>query len=367
MQIKYEYKNKGVKPSTIKDLRFGTTFTDKMFIVEYDKDKGWSNPVIKNFENFSLSPASLVFHYGQEIFEGQKAYKWEDGRVVLFRPESNIKRFNLSADRMCMPTIDENLYMEGLNALIWHDRDWIPQEKDHSLYVRAAMIAVDPILGVRPGNKYYFFIINSPVGPYFVSGSNPVKIWVSDKYVRAIEGGVGEAKTGGNYASSLKAMEEARVKGCSQVLWLDGKKRQYVEEVGTMNIFFVENEKLITPKLSGSILKGITRDSVITYAKHIGITVEERIIDINELCEGIKNGKVTECFGAGTACVISPVGTLSYKDKEYIMGNNKTGHITKSIYDGITGIQYGKVKDPFNWIKFINEPRGIETTTQCYR
>jgi branched-chain amino acid aminotransferase len=355
MDIKMEYEETGIKPELPKDLRFGTSFTDKMFIAEYDKDKGWHSAKVKNFSNFCLSPASLVFHYGQEIFEGQKAYKWENGKIALFRPKKNIKRFNRSAERMSMPQIDEEIYMKGLNNLIYADKDWVPQKHDYSLYIRAAMIAVDPILGVRSGTKYLFFIINSPVGPYFVNGFNPVKIWVSDEYVRAVPGGTGQAKTGGNYAASLKAMNQARDNDCAQVLWLDGIERKYVEEVGTMNIFFVENEKLITPNLSGSILKGITRDSIIEYAKHIGVEVEERKIDINDILEGIENKTVTECFGAGTACVISPVGELKYKGKSYVIDNDKVGSITKKIYDGITGIQYGKIKDDFNWIYFVEK------------
>lgn len=353
MEIKNLYKKcDGSAVCSSTEKRFGTSFTDKMFLVEY-KDGKWINPVIKNFEPFQLWPSSLVLHYGQEIFEGQKAYKWSDGNIVMFRPESNIKRFNRSAERMCMPAIDENLFMSALEKLIWDDRDYIPSEDGHSLYIRPAMIAIDPILGVRSGSNFYFFIINSPAGPYFPEGFNPVKIWVSDTYVRTIRGGIGEAKTGANYAATLKAMNEARTKGYSQVLWLDGVEMKYVEEISTMNVFFVEDGKLITPNLSGGILNGITRDSVITAAKDLGITVEEKRISIDEITTGVNSGKITECFGSGTACVITPVGQLGYKGKEYVMNNSKTGPITQKIYGTITGIQYGKIKDKFGWIKKI--------------
>ncbi|MCX6113577.1 MAG: branched-chain amino acid aminotransferase [Proteobacteria bacterium] len=355
MNIKINY-TKGTTPVIGKDLRFGTTFTDKMFEMDYEKDKGWFNPVVKKFEPFSLSPATLVLHYAQEIFEGQKAYKWKDGRVVMFRPENNIKRFNISATKMCMPNVDEKLFMEALETLVWADRDWIPQEEGQSLYIRAAMIATDPVLGVRSGSQYKFFIINSPIGCYFLEGFNPIKIWASDTYVRTVPGGVGEAKTGANYASSLRGAMEARERGCTQALWLDGQEKKYIEEISTMNVFFVENGKLITPKLTGGILHGITRDSVIVAARDLGYSVEERKVSITEFCEGVTSGKITEFFGCGTACVISPVGEIIYKDKSYVINNFKTGKITQHIYDTITGIQYGKIKDKFGWIKVI-EPR----------
>lgn len=354
MEIKISYKKDSrTCPVTAGEKRFGTCFTDKMFFAEY-KDGKWQDPVVKNFEPFTIWPSALVLHYAQEIFEGQKAYKWSDGSIVMFRPEMNIKRFNRSAERMCMPTVDEEMFMKALEMLVWEDRDWIPSEDAHSLYIRPAMIAVDPLLGVRSGANYYFFIVDSPAGPYFPEGFNPVKIWVSDTYVRTIRGGIGEAKTGANYAATLKAMSEARAKGYSQVLWLDGVELKYVEEISTMNIFFVEDGKLITPNLSGGILDGITRDSVITAAKDLGLKVEERRITIEEICNGINSGKVTECFGSGTACVISPVGQLGYKGKDYVMNGFKTGPVTQKIYDVITGIQYGKIKDKFGWIRKIN-------------
>ncbi|MFH1223977.1 MAG: branched-chain amino acid aminotransferase [Pseudomonadota bacterium] len=354
MQIKIDYKKILDPVKTLAgDMHFGSTFTDKMFVMYYIDKKGWFGPTIKNHESFHLEPSALVYHYAQEIFEGQKAYKWKDGRIAMFRPEMNIKRFNRSAERMCMPKVDEALFMEALEKLIWEDRDFIPQTEDQSLYVRPAMIAVDNSLGARAGAQYIFFIVNSPTGCYFCEGFNPTKIWVSDKYARSVPGGVGEAKTGGNYAVGFKAMEEAKTRGCSQVLWLDGVEKKYVEEVGVMNIFFVENGKLITPALDGCILKGITRDSVITIAKELGYSVEERRIPIDEICKGIQAGEVTECFGTGTAAVISPVGELNYKERSYVINNFKTGTITKKIYDMITGIQHGEIKDKHGWIRFI--------------
>lgn len=355
MKIKIDYTKKS-SPKISSDMRFGTTFTDKMFEVNYDKDNGWVDPVVKNYEPFIMPPASLVLHYGQEIFEGQKAYKWKDGKVVIFRPEMNIKRFNNSARQMCMPVVDEEMFIQALESLVWADREWIPQGDGQSLYIRAAMIATDPVLGVRAGAQYKFFIINSPAGCYFPEGFNPIKIWVSDTHTRTVAGGIGEAKTGGNYAASLKGMAVAREKGCSQVLWLDGQERKYVDEISTMNVFLVKNGKLITPALTGGILHGITRDSVIVAARDLGYSVEERKISIDEVCEGITKGEITEFFGCGTACVISPVGELKYKDKSYVINNSKTGKITENIYDTITGIQYGKIKDKFGWIKVI-EPR----------
>jgi branched-chain amino acid aminotransferase len=358
MEIKIAY-NKAHQPKNEKktyDPRFGTSFTDKMFMMSYDKENGWHDAMVKDNEPFVLSPATLVFHYGQEIFEGMKAYKWDDGKICMFRPDMNIKRFNRSADRLCMPAVDEKVFMEGLENLIWEDRDWVPKEHGHSLYIRPTMIAVDPVLGIRPGTKYTFFIIDSPTGPYFPEGVNPVKIWVSDSYVRAVKGGIGEAKTGGNYATSLKAMNDARAKGYSQVLWLDGREMKYVEEVGSMNIFFVEDGKLITPALNGSILHGITRESILTIGKDLGYTVEEKRISIEDICKGITTGKVSECFGCGTACVISPVGELSYKDKQYVVNDFQIGPVAKKLYDTLTGIQYGKIKDKFGWVREI-KPR----------
>jgi len=355
MNIKISYASKLDIIPNLENLSFGTTFTDKMFTMTYEKDKGWHDALISDYKDFNLSPASLVFHYGQEIFEGQKAYKRKDGKISMFRPEMNVKRFNKSAERMNMPTIDENDFLKILDTYIWEERLWVPQQKNHSLYVRPTMITTDAVLGVRPGSKYLFFIICSPVGPYFPAGFNPIKIKVEDKYVRAVRGGVGEAKTGGNYAASLKAMLSAKNEGFSQILWLDAIERKFVEEVGTMNIFFVRNKTLITPKLTGSILHGITRDSVLKIAEYLGYKTAQETIDIEKLCDEIDSGIVNEAFGAGTACTISPIGELNYKGKAYTIGDFKNGKITCELYDYLFGIQYGEIPDNFNWNRIIQK------------
>lgn len=355
MEINISYKKNSASLSNLKDLSFGTSFTDKMFTMKYSKDKGWYDATISNFHDLVLSPASLVFHYGQEIFEGQKAYKWENGKISMFRPERNIRRFNKSAERMNMATVKDEDLLKILDTYIWEERDWVPNKKNHSLYVRVSMIATDAVLGVRPGSEYLLFIICSPVGPYFPQGFNPIRIRVEDKYVRAVPGGVGEAKTGGNYAASLKAMFDAKGQGFSQILWLDGVHRRYVEEVGTMNIFFVRDGVLVTPKLCGSILDGITRDSVLQIAEHLGYKTSEEKLDINHVCKDIKAGVISEAFGAGTAATISPVGELNFKGEAYTIGDFKNGKITCELYDELFGIQYGYKKDVFNWNRIIEK------------
>lgn len=334
-------------------LGFGKYFTDRMLLVEWTTEKGWHNARIKPYEPFVLDPAALVFHYAQEIFEGLKAYKWADGRVALFRPEKNARRFNLSATRMCMPEVPEELFLEGIKQLVAAEQDWIPTAAGTSLYIRPTLIAVEPVLGVKPSDHYYFYVILSPVGAYYAAGFNPVNILVEDQYVRAVPGGTGEAKTGGNYASSLKAGLEAKKKGYDQVLWLDGRQQRYIEEVGAMNMFFAYGSNIITSPLTGTILDGVTRDSVLTLAAKLGCTVEERLIDVQELMADIKSGKVTEAFGSGTAAVITPVGTLCYKDEKIALGNGGVGSITQQLYDTLTGIQTGKIPDEFGWVTIL--------------
>lgn len=338
------------KPEDENKLVFGTVFSDHMFIMNYDEGKGWHSARIVPYHPLSLDPATMVLHYGQGIFEGLKAYRCRDGRVNLFRPEKNWERFNRSARRMCMPEIDPVFQTHALEQLLRLDVDWIPKKKGTSLYIRPTMLATEAALGVRPAKQYVYYIITSPVGPYYSEGFNPVKIYVTDKYVRAVRGGVGEAKTLGNYAASLYAAEEAKKKGYTQVLWLDGVERRYVEEVGTMNIFFRIGDELITPPLTGSILPGITRDSVIHLAKHWGIPVHERPITIGEVIEKAKTGELKECFGTGTAAVISPVGELYYKGETCVINNGTVGEWSKRFYDEIVGIQYGEKNDPFGWI-----------------
>ncbi len=334
-------------------LGFGKYFTDRMLVVDWKADQGWYDARIEPYAPFVLDPSCAVFHYAQEIFEGLKAYKWADGRVALFRPEMNARRFNQSGDRICMPEVPEELFLDGIHTLVSLERDWIPTAPGTSLYIRPAMIAVEPVLGVHPSNHFYFFVILSPVGAYYAAGFKPINIMVEDHYVRAVPGGTGEAKTGGNYASSLKAGLEAKKKGYDQVLWLDGRERSYIEEVGAMNMFFAYGSHIVTAPLSGSILSGVTRDSVLKLAPTLGYTVEECPINVNELMADIRSGKVTEAFGSGTAAVITPVGKLCYKDECLQLTGGNVGDITQRLYDTLTGIQTGKLNDEFGWVSFV--------------
>lgn len=334
-------------------LGFGKLFTDRMLLVEWKAGTGWCDARIEPYGPFMLDPACMVFHYAQEIFEGLKAYKWADGRVALFRPEMNARRFNQSATRMCMPEIPEELFLKGIEQLVALEKEWIPTAAGTSLYIRPTLIAVEPILGIKPSDHYYFYVILSPVGAYYAAGFNPVNILVEDHYVRAVAGGTGEAKTGGNYASSLMAALEAKKKGFDQVLWLDGLERRYIEEVGAMNMFFAYGKKIVTAPLNGSILPGVTRDSVLKLAPTLGYQVEERQIDVNDLFADIRAGKITEAFGSGTAAVITPVGKLCYKDECLQLSGGKVGEITQKLYDTLTGIQTGKISDTFGWVRFI--------------
>jgi branched-chain amino acid aminotransferase len=334
-------------------LGFGRIFTDRMLMIEWKAEQGWIDARIQPYAPFVLDPSCLVFHYAQEIFEGLKAYKWADGTIALFRPEINARRFNLSADRLCMPNIPEDLFVKGITELIKLEKDWVPGSAGTSLYIRPTMIAVEPVLGVKTSDHYYFYVILSPVGAYYAAGFNPVKILVEDNYVRAIPGGTGEAKTGGNYAASLKAAQEAKRKGFDQVLWLDGIHRKYIEEVGSMNMFFVYDGMVVTAPLTGSILKGVTRDSVMQLSDMLGFRIEERQIAIDELAADIRAGKVKEAFGSGTAAVITPVGILGYKGESITVGDGGVGKLTQKLYDTLTGIQYGKIADTYGWIRKI--------------
>jgi len=330
-------------------LGFGQYYTDHMFILEYTEGKGWHSGRVVPYQNISLDPAAKVFHYGQTVFEGMKAYRTEDG-IKLFRPKKNFERLNKSNARLSIPHLDEELAYEGLIKLLDVDREWVPSAEGTSLYIRPFIIATEPALGVNPSLNYLFMIIMSPVGAYYAEGVNPVKIHVESHFVRAVAGGVGEAKTAGNYAAGLNAQEEAKDRGYSQVLWLDGVYRKYIEEVGSMNVFFKINGVVVTPQLNGSILNGITRNSVITLLKHWDVPVEERRISIDELIEAHRNGQLEEAFGTGTAAVISPIGELSYNDEKYVINEGKTGELSSKIYDTITGIQKGTVEDPFGWL-----------------
>jgi len=297
-----------------------------------------------------MDPSTMVLHYGQAIFEGLKAYKTESGNINLFRPKDNLKRLNNSAHILCIPELDEGFVLEALRTLLGIEKDWVPGESGTSLYIRPTIIATDPYIGLRSSNTYRFFIILSPVGAYYPEGFDPIKIWVTTEYVRAVRGGVGEAKTAGNYAASLYATELAQKEGYTQVMWLDGVELKYVEEVGSMNIFFIIGDKLITPELNRSILPGITRDSVIKLAKSWDIQVVERKISIDEIYEAHASGELKEVFGSGTAAVISPVGTIKFAGKEITIGDGSVGPVAAKLFNNLMDIQYGKADDPFKWI-----------------
>ncbi len=337
------------KPADESKLGFGKVFTDHMFIMNYTEGKGWHDARIVPYGPISLDPSAMVFHYGQEMFEGLKAYKGKDGKARLFRPDMNAKRANASNERLCIPQIPEEDFVDAIKALVKVDEDWIPTAEGTSLYIRPFVIATDEFLGVAPSKTYLFIIILAPSGAYYASGLAPVGIWIEDEYVRAVKGGIGYAKTGGNYAASLAAQVKAHDDGYSQVLWLDGVERKYIEEVGAMNIFFKIDGKIVTPMLNGSILPGITRNSVINLCKSWGMEVEERRISVDELLEAQKTGKLEEVFGTGTAAVISPVGKLRYKDEVMTIGDGGIGKTSQKIYDTVTGIQWGTVEDPFGW------------------
>jgi len=331
------------------ELGFGQHFSDHMFMMDYIHNKGWHRARIVPYQTIELDPAALILHYAQAVFEGLKAYHGEDGRIRLFRPEANARRLKASAERLCMPPLEPHFFIEAVKTLVNLERDWVPRTQGASLYIRPTMVATEPALGVRPALEYLFFIITSPVGAYYKEGFNPVKIMVTDKYVRAVPGGIGYTKAAANYAASLKAAQEAQAKGYSQVLWLDARERRFIEEVGTMNIFFHFKEALVTPALTGSILPGVTRDSVIQLAREWDLEVQERPITMDEVIEGLETGKLLEVFGTGTAAVISPVGVLNYRDRDYTIGGGKTGPLAKKFFEEITAIQYGIKDDTRGW------------------
>jgi branched-chain amino acid aminotransferase len=334
-------------------LAFGKQFTDRMFVMEYDAGKGWHSARIEPYGPFSLDPAALVLHYSQEIFEGLKAFRRQDGRIALFRPEENIKRFNRSARRMCMPEVDETFFLGALKELVRLEADWVPRSEGTSLYIRPTMIATEAVLGVKPADRYLCYIILSSVGAYYKGGVSPVNIWISDEYVRVAPGGTGEAKTGGNYAASLFASREAAQKGFDQVLWLDAVHRKYVEEVGSMNICFLYDGKVVTSPLKGTILDGITRRSILALVKEMGLEIEERALAVDEILDGAANGRLAEAFGTGTAAVVSPVGHFTFRDRTVTLSGGKAGKLTLKLYETLTGIQYGRLPDPHGWVEFI--------------
>ncbi|MDR0931115.1 MAG: branched-chain amino acid aminotransferase [Clostridiales bacterium] len=353
MEISITKTNKPKQKPDENNLGFGKIFTDHMFLMNYTTEKGWHDPRIVPYAPIEFSLATMTFHYGQSIFEGLKAYRTQDGDVQLFRPKNNMARLNNSAKRLCIPTIDEDFAVDAIKKLVDVDRDWVPSNPGTSLYIRPFIFGTDEFLGVHPSDSYIFAIICSPSGSYYPEGINPVKIYVEDKYVRAVKGGVGFAKTEANYAVSLKAQDEAEQKGYSQVLWLDGKTGEYIEEVGAMNVFFVIDGEVITPSAEGSILEGITRLSTIELLRAKGYKVTERQLKIAELTEAYDAGKLDEAFGTGTAAVISPMGELCYKGKNMIINNNEIGKISQLVYDQLTGIQYGELPDEFNWVQKV--------------
>jgi branched-chain amino acid aminotransferase len=341
------------KPGSAEGLGFGNHFSDHMFLMEHREGAGWRDARIVPYGPLSLLPSAMVLHYGQEIFEGLKAYYAVDGSICLFRPEMNARRMNRSAARLCMPEIPVADQLQAIRALVRTDRDWIPRARGASLYIRPAMIATEGALGVRPSAEHLFFVITGPVGAYYARGFEPVRILVEEKFVRAARGGLGEAKTGANYAASLLAAKVARSEGFDQVLWLDAEGRRNVEEVGTMNIFFLFRGELVTPPLSGSILPGVTRDSVITLAREWGIPVAERPVAIDEVIRGAADGSLSEAFGSGTAAVISPVGAFSYRGEEVLVNRSRVGELSRKLYREITGIQYGEIEDRHRWVQRV--------------
>ena len=332
------------------ELGFGKVFTDHMFLMDWEEGRGWYDPRIVPFGNISLHPASTVLHYGAEIFEGLKAYRRADGGVQLFRPLENMRRMNNSAERMSLPELDEALGLEILETFVRLEEKWVPKSFGTSLYLRPFLFGNDESLGVHAVKKATYMLIASPSGSYYKEGINPVNIMIENEDVRTVRGGTGYAKCGGNYGASTRAGERAAKKGYSQVLWLDGVERKYIEEVGAMNVMFRIGDKVVTPMLTGSILPGITRKSCIEVLKDLGYEVEERLLSVDELVSALESGELKEAWGCGTAAVVSPIGKLAYGDEEYVVGGGKIGETTQKLYDILTGIQWGKVEDTFGWV-----------------
>ena len=333
-----------------KTLVFGKTFTDHMFVMNYDAGQGWHDGRIVPYGPLELAPSAMVLHYAQEVFEGMKAYRRPDGGVQLFRPMDNVRRLNDSCERLCIPKLPEDEALAAIEALVKVEADWVPSEPDTSLYIRPFIIATDASLGVHASHSYLFCVICCPVGAYYAEGINPVRIYVENEDVRAVRGGTGYTKCGGNYAASIRAGERAEEQGYAQVLWLDGVERKYIEEVGSMNVMFKVDGKVITPKLTGSVLPGITRRSCIQLLKDWGVEVEERLITAQELFDAAKEGKLEEAWGTGTAAVVSPVGEMGWNEEHAVVNGGKIGPITQKLYDTLTGIQWGTAEDPHDWV-----------------
>jgi len=348
MNIRYEYATT-LKPKPTGPVAFGTYMTDHMFLMNYETGKGWFDPRIVPYAPFQIDPACMVLHYAQEIFEGMKAYRDPNGEIRLFRPEENFKRMNRSCERMCIPELNVEDCVEAVKALVNVEKDWVPTEKDTSLYIRPFIIATDNHIGVHASHTYLFAIIVCPVGSYYPEGLAPVKIMIEEEDVRAVRGGTGFTKCGGNYAASLRAGDRAEKLGYSQVLWLDGVERKYIEEVGAMNVLFKINGEIVTPELSGSILPGITRKSCLELLRSWGYTVTERKISVDELITAARDGSLEEAFGSGTAAVVSPIGELYYQGEHFTVSGGEIGPVAQKLYDQLTGIQWGRCEDPFGW------------------
>ena len=349
MEIKITKTTEPKNKPDAKSLGFGKIFTDHMFLLNYEVGKGWHDARVVPYAPLQLDPSAMVFHYAQEVFEGMKAYRTPDGGVQLFRPYDNARRMNDSCERLCIPKIDEELFVEAVKTLVSVDAEWVPSEPETSLYIRPFVIATDAHLGVHASHTYIFCIICSPVGAYYAEGINPVKIYVESDDVRAVKGGTGYTKCGGNYAASIRAGERAEQNGYAQVLWLDGVERKYIEEVGSMNVLFKIDGKVITPQLTGSVLPGITRRSCLQLLRDWGYEVEERLISAEELFAAGESGKLEEAWGSGTAAVISPVGEMGWEDKHVVINGGEIGELTHRLYETLTGIQWGKIKDPYGW------------------
>jgi branched-chain amino acid aminotransferase len=332
-----------------KDLAFGNVFTDHMFVADFEEEKGWYDPRVEPYAPFPLDPATAVLHYGQSLFEGLKAFRGKDGTIRLFRPQKHVERLNRTAQRMCIPPLDPELILRSWTTLVDVDRDWVPSAVGTSLYIRPTIIASEPFLGVRPARQYLYYVIVSPVGPYYPEGLAPTKIKVIDNYVRAVAGGLGEAKTSANYAASLYAAEEAKHEGFTQVLWLDGVEHRYIEEVGTSNIMLKIGDEVITPPLGGTILAGVTRDTSLALLRSWGVRVAERRITIDEVVAAADRGTLQEVWATGTAAVISPVGELAYKGRRIVVNQGKIGATAQKLYDTIVALQYGEMPDPHGW------------------
>lgn len=341
------------KPVQGQALGFGNYFTDHMFVMDWTIEEGWKDGKIVPYGPIAMDPASMVLHYAQETFEGLKAYRSKDDQILLFRPEMNAQRFMNSNRRFCMAELPIEDFVEAISTLVAYEQDWIPKDEGTSLYIRPFMFATEAAVGVHPASSYKFVIILSPVGAYYPEGVNPIKIYVEDEYVRAVKGGTGNTKFGGNYAASIAAQEKAHKLGYTQVLWLDGIERKYVEEVGTMNAMFKVNGEIFTAPCDGTVLPGVTRDSIITILKSWGYTVREEALAIDDVMKAAHSGELEEAFGTGTAAVISPIGELNYKGDIAMINGFKTGELTQKLYDTLTGIQCGEIEDHYDWIKVV--------------